>query len=353
MFRSFLLAVLFSLLILPLGIMAQTTPAPAADQGPTPATDAATAVPEAPAPTAAELADAVARIGILNEQIASLTSDLNGAEARLGELEKDLDAERQGRASDAEASGALQTDLFAAIDTANTEVGDLKAQLSERDGLADRLAALEAEKESISRSLGSEREGKIDLSAWPQLLVSGFDAAKPRIGKWKIAGGVAEQTNAKEFFSRLEMPLEQKGKAYLYRFTTSSSGKGWVGLGLHLFSSNVRSKRGYGEGRSLLVWFTRDQAVRRTNDTWLQLYRSDNDVIMERVLDAKIEQGIGDSLAVEVLYDPASGYLTIAVNGSLAVRYRAWFGIEEGVGVSLRTLGAGGRFSDFEIRAAE
>jgi len=358
-------------------------PAPAAKAGPTAAAptatgQATTANPAGPAPgsapagtnaspttvepsptpdaatvPASELAQATERIGVLNEQIASLTKELDTAEERLGSVTKDLEAEKAARESDAEAAGALQSDLFATVDTAKTEAEDLKAKLAERDGLADKLASLETEKERLVASLGAEQQGRIDLADWPVVLVSGFDKAKPRIGKWKLSANYAEQLNSKEFFSRLEMPLEQKAKPFLYRFTANSNGDGWVGVGIHFFSSDVKSRRGYGEGRSLLVWFTRDPAVRKTNATWLQLYRSDTDVIMERVLDAKIEEGIGGLLAVEVLYDPASGNLSVTVNGRLAVRYRAWFGIDQGLSVSLRTLGAGGRFTDFEVRTRE
>ncbi|MEI6387694.1 MAG: hypothetical protein WCQ50_13740, partial [Spirochaetota bacterium] len=71
--------------------------------------------------------------------------------------------------------------------------------------------------------------------------------------------------------------------------------------------------------------------------------------VMEKVVDAKLQEAIGKRLDVGISYDPATGYMTVAVNGKVALRYRAWFGIEEGVGVALRTLGAGCTFGDFKV----
>lgn len=336
----------------------------------TPATEQPSSAPSAPSPDAStlpsppaapppstsspgDLATALARIDALGAQIKDLGTKLDAAEADLARTQKALDAEREGRAADAQASEALQADLFAAADEANAKTEEFRTKLEERDKLADRLAAVEAERDRLSASLDAERGGRFSLDEWPRVLLSGFAAAAPRIGSWKIGEGTASQTNAREFFSRLDIPFEQSGRAYLYRFSAQSTGTGWVGLGIHFFASGVKSKRGYGEGRSLLVWLTRDPAVRKTDATWLQLYRSDNDVVMERVLDSKLEESIGKRLELEVAYDPSSGYLSVAVDGRLAVRYRAWFGIEEGVGVSLRSLGGGVSFSDFEIRGKD
>lgn len=218
--------------------------------------------------------------------------------------------------------------------------------------LERRIAELEAERDGLAGRLAAERAGRLDLEPYDELLLSGFGSARPRIGTWKVEGGRASQLDAKAFFARLEMPLEQTKRPYLYRFTAVSQGQGWVGLGLHLFASNVRSRKGYGEGRSLLVWLTRDPEERRTDATYLQLYRSDDDVNMERVLDAKLEERIADRNLVEVLYDPETGYLAVALNGRLAAKYRTWFGIEGGIGVSLRSLGGGASFSGFEVLAA-
>ena len=70
---------------------------------------------------------------------------------------------------------------------------------------------------------------------------------------------------------------------------------------------------------------------------------------MGRVLDAVIEEPISEFLDVEVLYEPHNQYLTVAIGGEDKIRYRTWFGIDSGVEVALRTLGAA-EFTDFRIR---
>ncbi|MFZ4617967.1 MAG: hypothetical protein ACOYM2_17440 [Rectinemataceae bacterium] len=321
-----------------------TVPAPAL---PIPLPEAPAAVADPPA-AQVEAPSVAAQIAALTRRIALLETDLGAAERKAAGLERGLAAEKDISSAGERAAASLQSELATVSSTAE----ELRAKLKERDIIADRLALLAAERDRLVVSLGAERSGILDPAGWPVTVLSGFTTAKPKLGTWKLGSAQAEQTNSKEFFSRLEFPLVQKHKSYLYRFSMKSIGKGWVGLGLHFFASDVKSRKGYGEGRSLLVWFTRDPAMRKSDATWLQLYRSDNDVMMEKVVDAKIQEAIGSRLDVGISYDPESGYMTVAVNGKIALRYRAWFGIDEGVGVALRTLGAGGSFGDFEVRTS-
>jgi len=187
----------------------------------------------------------------------------------------------------------------------------------------------------------------LDTSRFMNRLRSGFDGSASRIGSWKIAGATASQTDAAQYFSRLELPLAQTKVATLYRFKARSTGSGWIGLGLHLFVEDVKKKHGYGEGKSLLVWFTRDRAGRGDDATYLQLYRSDNDVVMERMFDAELADGIDTWRSVDILYDPAAEYIAVSVDGVLRIVYKTFFGRDSGATVSLRTLGGGGSFSDF------
>ncbi len=191
----------------------------------------------------------------------------------------------------------------------------------------------------------------IDSSRFTRSLRSGFDGSVARMGAWKLAGQVASQTDPKQYFSRLEMPLAQGQAATLYRFKARSTGDGWVGVGLHLYVEDVKKRHGYGEGRSLLVWFTRDRAARGDDATYLQLYRSDDDVVMERMFDAELSDGIEAWRTVEVLYDPAAEFIAVSVDGVLRIVYKTFFGRDSGATVSLRTLGAGGSFSDFSAWA--
>jgi len=167
------------------------------------------------------------------------------------------------------------------------------------------------------------------------------------MGSWKISGATATQADASQYFSRLELPLPQGEATTLYRFKARSTGSGWVGLGLHLYVEDVQKTRGYGEGKSLLVWFTRDRSGRGDDATYLQLYRSDDDVVMERMFDAELSDGIDAWRLVEIVYDPRAEYIAVSVDGTLRVVYKTFFGRDSGATVSLRTLGGGASFSDF------
>jgi hypothetical protein len=84
--------------------------------------------------------------------------------------------------------------------------------------------------------------------------------------------------------------------------------------------------------------------------TYLQLYRSDNDVVMERMFDA----AIGDSLViwrkVDIVYDPVAEYVAVSVDGVLRIVYKTFFGRTSGATMALRTLGGGVEFADFSVR---
>jgi len=190
---------------------------------------------------------------------------------------------------------------------------------------------------------------RIETSKFEKKLRDGFDGSLARIGSWKIAGAVVTQSDASQYFSRLELPLAQGKVTTLYRFKARSTGKDWIGLGLHLFVEDVKKKRGYGEGESLLVWFTRDKDARGDNATYVQLYRSDNDVVMERMFDAELSDGIESWRLVEVVYDPVAEYIAVSVDGGLRIVYKTFFGRDSGATVSLRTLGGGASFSDFSV----
>jgi hypothetical protein len=182
-------------------------------------------------------------------------------------------------------------------------------------------------------------------------LIDDLADARVQLGDWRLSGRTAVQTDPEQYFAKLMLPAPQRTRPTLYRFSARSLDEGWVGLGLHLFVEET-GKRGYGLGRSLLVWFTRDPEVYRNRLTYLQVYRSDDDVNMARVADAVIEEPIAEELDIEVLFEPQNNYITVAVNGRDKLRYRTWFGIDEGTTVALRTLGRA-EFRDLSVRTSE
>lgn len=181
-----------------------------------------------------------------------------------------------------------------------------------------------------------------------QQRLRGFAGSQAAMGTWHFSGDGVSQADPKQYFARLDLPLTQEGEALLYQFEARSTGSEWVGYGMHIYASGSQRRQGYGFGESLLVWLTRDPQVYGTDQTYLELYRSRDDVNMERVLHAAIEEPISQLLKIEILYQPQEEYLSIAVNGEEKIRYKTWFSVDKGVEVSLRSLGSA-EFSGLKV----
>jgi hypothetical protein len=354
---------------------------PAADAsaaaGDTAGSDAATDAAEEPTAAAAEPQDEAAILAEI-ERLSAKLEEANGVIDELRSESYDLKnkaaeaeakavaAQEAADAADAAATNseskaaaavaineATEAQLKAAEDAAAraealaADAQKLKAKVAE---LEANIAALESGRDKLYGKLASFGSLKIDSSAFPELLRSGFADSKTRLGTWKEASGLLSQTDKKQYFSRLTFPLVQSTKPILYSFETKTGSKGWVGTGIHLFAEGVKKPKGYGEGKSLLVWLTRDAKVRGNDGTYLQVYRSDSDISMERVLDAKIKERLDGWNKVEVLYEPAEEFIVLAVNGTVRAAYRTYFGIGAGVSMSLRTLGEGVQFRNLQVR---
>ena len=242
-----------------------------------------------------------------------------------------------------EAEAALESAAEAArIAELQAEVAELLAQNAqlrrEQRAIEDRIL-----NEILGNGFVRMMEARLD-----QELVSGFEVSEPDSGSWDMSEGTALQSDEDAFFAKLAMPAEQSDNPVLYSFSVRSLDEGWVGMGLHLFVSGVERRAGYGMGSSLLVWFTRDPDARGDDTTYLQVYRSDDDVNMARVLDAAIPESVVEFMDIDVLYEPTNQYITVAVNGVDRVRYRTWFGVDSGVELALRTLGRA-EFRDFAV----
>ncbi len=221
--------------------------------------------------------------------------------------------------------------------------------------LRSRIADLQERQETVREEVLSEVIGGRYVALMSENLTTeladGFDEnGAAQIGSWAVTDGSLLQRDPNQYFAKYLVEVPQSPRRTIYRFTAASLDEGWVGLGLHIFVSNV-DKRGYGLGDSLLIWFTRDPAVYGTENTFLQVYRSSDDVNMGRVAGAMISEPIADSLDVAILYEPDTGYLTVSVNGEDKIRYRAWFDITRGVQIALRTLGRA-RFDEFTVHTA-
>lgn len=245
-------------------------------------------------------------------------------------------------AAAAETEGADGEEPDEATPATRSDVEDaLRRRIRELEG---RNRELSAEKAAIEQEVRATllRDGFI-AALRPSLgavVLDSLETAEAQLGAWQVIGNAATQRDPEMLFGKLVLPLDQGTAPVLYSFDARSndSADEWVGFGLHIYVADVE-KKGYGLGDSLLVWLTRDREVYKTDKTHLQLYRSDDDINMGRVMDAVITDPITDYVGVEVLYEPVRQYITIAVDGVEKIRYKTWFGIDEGLEIALRTLG--------------
>jgi hypothetical protein len=302
----------------------------------------------------------------LEAQLENLRMENEALAARLESLEENLEAVPEGTISLPE---ELAREYLEAIGALEAEIRSLTERISEiestvadaeSDGTAAEIAELRSTIESL-RARGAEidtqarerllEEGFIALlrPALTEGVISGFEGSEVQLGEWTVEGDRASQDDRNMLFGKLLLPAVQGSSPVLYRFTARSTDPvdQWVGLGLHIYVENVQ-RRGYGLGDSLLVWLTRDREVYGTDTTHLQLYRSDDDINMGRVMDALVSEPLTDGVDVEVLYEPVRQYITIAVDGEEKIRYKTWFGVEEGVSIALRSLGTA-EFTNLEV----
>jgi hypothetical protein len=275
----------------------------------------------------------------LAEEAKRITSRIEELSAQLAEVEDRLAERIDSVAGDAApAAGRGPEDLRRRVAELELRNAELQAEkLALQDRILDRVAD----------------GGFVEMMA-PRLrttLLDDLSSARVQLGDWRLSGRSAVQTDPDQYFAKLMLPAPQRTRPTLYSFSSRALDEGWVGLGLHIFVEET-GRTGDGLGRSLLVWFTRDPDVYKNRLTYLQVYRSDDDVNMARVADALIEEPISGELDIEVLFEPENNYITIAVNGRDKLRYRTWFGIDEGTGVALRTLGRA-EFRNLSVRTTE
>lgn len=238
------------------------------------------------------------------------------------------------------------------ISSLSKENDDLSEEIDVQEATIEELQ----EKVKTAEAAGevADKNGsRMDDFHFTKTLLEGFSQSVPQLGYWNVIGDTATQTDEDQYFAKLVLPIEQQTKPTLFTFKTRSRGFGWVGTGMHIFATDTHALKGYGYGNSLLVWLTRDLEYYGTTDTRLQLYRSDDAVQMEMVLDAIIEEPMTAYLDVAILYEPEEEYITISVNGIEKLRYKTWFGIDTGLEIALRSLGGYADFKDLKVMTVE
>lgn len=250
------------------------------------------------------------------------------------------------------------------LDALTAEITTMRAEISGRfdilEGISKRLKSVELD------YLGAEALGAgykhLDTGNFTKVLQSGFAPGESKIGSWERSkdGKSIYQRDSRAFFAKYRIPVAQSlDKRILYAFTAGSTSKDTVGVGIHISVSDMpmaaKGRAYWGEGKSILIWFAKDPMVKKNRASYLQIYKSDSQVSLERVFDSKMLDGFTDmdQMKAEVLYDPVDNYVLVQVNGAVKVVYKLPFILPDGKEIALRTVGSGCYFSELKVLAEE
>ena len=180
-------------------------------------------------------------------------------------------------------------------------------------------------------------------------IARGLEAFRPVLGTWKSDKVLATHLMADEYFAKMILPVAQPDGAYRFLLEARSTGSQWVGFGLHFAARSMATHRGYGEGRSWLVWFTSDPVHLDSAQSRLQLYKSDLDTSLVMVADLPIPESLFDANDIEIVVLPGEGSVIVNVNGIERLRKTGLDGLAGGDYVILRALDQT-EFSAFEAQ---
>ncbi len=280
--------------------------------------------------------------GLINqvEQLERVNHEL---EREIGELERRLGDNR---------TAGIEPELLQEIRGLRTEIESLRAELHEADsasGMQQRYTTLRNANQELEQRLLEQlsRNGIIGALSERFTVDIPVEEGSPAGGSWNWSDGILHQTDRTALFARYRLPAPQDERPTMYRLQARSAGEGWVGYGIHIQASDV-SLQGYGHGKSLLIWLTRDQRAYGDTTTYLQAYTSFDDVNMRKVLHAAADISINEFTRLEILVEPESNYVTVAADGQDIVRYKLFFPVEPGVEVALRSLNAAD-FRELEV----
>lgn len=260
-----------------------------------------------------------------------------------------------------------QDELAARVASLSEQLATMDQQSIERDtAVAETLSRIEAQLRggSFSSLRGSQAggEGSVSpLEVGPTVALQSartlfaehrtidFRTGFGVTGDWRGDATTITQRDPDAFYAKLRFNETQDSRPRLYRVVMQALDSGWAGGGLHLHVNHVQRPRGYAHGQSVLVWVTRDPNRYGDHATYIEIYHSWDDINMARVSIARVEAPLSQALAAEALFDPVTGYLTVAINGVERVRYRHEVPQGSSVEIALRALGRM-TFRDLELR---
>ena len=249
----------------------------------------------------------------LNAQVASLQTAAKQQDERIDRLNRQI-----ATTGDAQAQELRR------------QINALETQIQQKDTQIARLQPREAA--SPDWATASTRLTRV--------LLSGFGSGSALTGAWERSTSSASQTDQKRLNAKLTIPLVQNSDELLYSFRGSASGSGWLGFGLHFLASGSLSRDSYGFGQSYLVWLTRDPAHYQNPQTYVQLYKSFDDVRMVELASKAVDASIDAGSEISVHVNRSSRVVTVILGGEPVVSYHDPNMIQRGDQAAMRALGA-------------
>src|SRR6056297_67186 len=180
-------------------------------------------------------------------------------------------------------------------------------------------------------------------------LTDGFKSARNTLGDWSRSGGNLEQDDNSQRFAKYLVSQSQSADVLKYSFSTRARNNGWRGAGLHFLVSGSDKASGYGLGKSYLCWVTRDERAMQTDKTYIQLYKSMDDVKMIEVKSTITDFDIAKGIDVDIYVDKAKDAITVAANGEEMFTFTDNDFYSYGNAIAFRSLGRA-RFEDFSLK---
>jgi hypothetical protein len=218
------------------------------------------------------------------------------------------------------------------------QVTELRGQVRQLEDQVARKNQQVADLQSTAAQLTQE-DWETAQERLSRVLASGFRDGSPVYGSWDISARAVTQTDAQRLNAKLQVPVRQDEAELLYTFSGRATGAGWRGYGLHFLASENRSPNGYGYGSSYLVWITRDQAHYQSDTTYVQLYRSYDDVRMVEVASSAVSAPINSRSDLGIYVNRNDQTITVMVNGRAALMFHDDSMIRSGNRVAVRALG--------------
>lgn len=224
-----------------------------------------------------------------------------------------------------------------ATEPAAPSAGTGRAAAAEPQPERTAAAAPDESTEKISEREGAAAEDSAEKPS-SEIVLEDFNAAIQALGSWAVESDRAVQKDPKQLFAKLVVPLHQGNSRMRYSFTAQSTGNGWTGLGIHIYRGPAGTHRGYGAGKSILIWVTSDPKHYDRDDNRLEVYRSMDDVNMYRLNSIVIPESIYDANNYAVEMDTKSGTVTVLVNGTERLTTSGFSDFSEGEFIVLRSL---------------